>query len=196
MSQLVMKQPQSYRYTYRFDYDYSVGDRVKFCRNEYRQLQVSNGTIGTISSITQLDGDVRLSVMLDDKRTISFLASEYSDEIGVNLCHAYALTVFSSQGTTVDGNTFTLYSGRMAQRETYVALSRHKDESHIYINEAEINERVRLYEDGIEPSEDLRQSALAQLMKQDRHTTLAIEYTDQSKNQQLRINKTNFAITI
>ncbi|MEZ8829350.1 MobF family relaxase [Vibrio cyclitrophicus] len=165
----------------RFDYDYSVGDRVKFCRNEYRRLQVSNGTFGTISSITQEDSDVRLSVMLDDERTISFLASDYSDEIGVNLCHAYALTVFSSQGTTVDGNTFTLYSGRMAQRETYVALSRHKDESHIYINEAEINERVRSYEDGIEPSDDLRQTTLAELMKQDRHAFLAIEYLEKGE---------------
>ena len=54
-----------------------VGDRVKFCRNEYRQLQVSNGTLGAISSITQLDGDVRLSVMLDNERTISFLALDY-----------------------------------------------------------------------------------------------------------------------
>ncbi|WP_227876295.1 hypothetical protein [Photobacterium frigidiphilum] len=68
----------------------------------------NNGTLGTISSITQLDGDVRLSVMLDDKRPISSLASEYSDQIGLNLCHAYALTIFSSQGTTVDRNTFTL----------------------------------------------------------------------------------------
>ncbi|MEZ9331894.1 MobF family relaxase [Vibrio sp. 10N.286.45.C10] len=159
----------------RFDYDYSVGDRVKFCRNEYRQLQVSNGTFGTISSITQLDDDVRLSVLLDDERTISFLASEYGDEIGVNLCHAYALTVFSSQGTTVDGNTFTLYSGRMAQRETYVALSRHKDESHVYINEAEINERVRSYGEDLELTDELRQAELVKLINLDRHSSLAIE---------------------
>ncbi|WP_016796590.1 MobF family relaxase [Vibrio cyclitrophicus] len=160
-----------------FQYHYSVGDRVKFCRNESRRFQVSNGTLGTIRKINQLgDNDTKLSIELDDKRIVSFRASEYSDEIGVNLCHAYALTVFSSQGTTVDGNTFTLYSGRMAQRETYVALSRHKDESHVYINEAEINERVRSYEDGIEPSDNLRQAALAELMKQDRHASLAIEY--------------------
>ncbi|MFA0016238.1 hypothetical protein AB4391_23240 [Vibrio lentus] len=119
--------------------------------------------------------------MLDNEQIISFLASDYSDEIGVNLCHAYALTVFSSQGTTVDGNTFTLYSGRMAQREAYVALSRHKDESHVYVNEAEINERVRSYEDGIELSDKLRQSALAELMKQDRHVSLAIEHLEKQQ---------------
>ncbi|MEZ9260521.1 hypothetical protein AB4125_23505 [Vibrio splendidus] len=163
----------------RFDYDYSVGDRVKFCRNEYRQLQVSNGTLGIISSITQLDGDVRLSILLNDNRTISFLASEYSDEIGVNLCHAYALTVFSSQGTTVDGNTFTLYSGRMAQREAYVALSRHKDESHIY----KINERVRSYGEGLELTDELRQAELAKLMKQDNYSCLALEHIGREVHQ-------------
>ncbi|WP_411993371.1 MobF family relaxase [Agarivorans sp. DSG3-1] len=173
----------------RFEYDYSEGDRVKFCRNEYKRLQVSNGTLGTITSIAQVDGDVRLSVLLDDERSISFLASEYCDEIGVNLCHAYALTIFSSQGTTVDGNTFTLYSGRMAQRETYVALSRHKDESHVYVNAAEINERARSYEDGIEPNNELRQAALAQLMKQDRHASLAVEHLEKGMQQQSEVNQ-------
>lgn len=161
----------------KFQYEYSVGDRVKFCRNEYRRLQVSNGTLGTIREIKQLsDSETKLSIELDDKRIVSFKVSEYSDDIGLNLCHAYALTVFSSQGTTVDGNTFTLFSGRMGQRETYVALSRHKDESHIYINEAEINERVRALEGGIEPNVALRHAELKKLMTQDRHAPLAIEH--------------------
>lgn len=66
-----------------FNYEYSVGDRVKFCRNEYRRFQVSNGTLGTIKEITQLsDSDTKLSIELDDKRIVSFRASEYSDHIG------------------------------------------------------------------------------------------------------------------
>ncbi|MPW31251.1 relaxase domain-containing protein [Agarivorans sp. B2Z047] len=159
-----------------FKYEYSVGDRVKFCRNEYRRFQVSNGTLGTIKEISQLsDSDTKLSIELDDKRIVSFRASEYSDQIGLNLCHAYALTVFSSQGTTIDGNTFTLYSGRMRQRETYVALSRHKDESHIYVNEAEINEHLIELEDKSISSEILRRNALENLLRKDNHTSLAIE---------------------
>ncbi|OCH18627.1 hypothetical protein [Aliivibrio logei] len=127
-----------------FKYEYSVGDRIKFFRNEYRRFQVSNGTLGTIKEVTELsDSYTKLSIELDDKRIVSFRASEYSDHIGLNICHAYALTVFSSQDTTIDGNTFTLYSGRMGQRETYVALNRHKNESHTYVNKAGINERVK-----------------------------------------------------
>ncbi|MCX2758207.1 relaxase domain-containing protein [Vibrio sp. Sgm 22] len=160
-----------------FKYEYSVGDRVKFCRNEYRRFQVSNGTLGTIKKISQLsDSDTKLSIELDDKRIVSFRASEYSDHIGLNLCHAYALTVFSSQGTTIDGNTFTLYSGRMGQRETYVALSRHKDESHIYVNQAEISERARASDEHSELTEELRQSTLENLLKQEFFTPLAIEH--------------------
>ena len=170
-----------------FKYEYSVGDRVKFCRNEYRRFQVSNGTLGTIKEISQLsNSDTKLSIELDDKRIVSFRASEYSDHIGLNLCHAYALTVFSSQGTTIDGNTFTLYSGRMGQRETYVALSRHKDESHIYINEAEINERARFTDERLEPSAGLRQTVVANLMRQDCYSSLAIE---QIRTNQREVNQ-------
>ncbi|MEX5379571.1 hypothetical protein [Acinetobacter towneri] len=91
-----------------FHYVFSVGDRVKFCRNDYRTLRVANGTLGTIKQIESIKNDTKLNVKIDDNRTDSFLASEYSDEIGVNLCHTYTLTVFSSQGTTINGNTFTL----------------------------------------------------------------------------------------
>lgn len=176
----------------KFEYEYSVGDRVKFCRNEYQRLQVSNGALGTILQITRLsDNDAEITIALDDKRIITFRASEYSDDIGLNLCHAYALTIFSSQGTTIDGNTFTLYSGRMGQRETYVALSRHKDESHVYVNKAEINERVRSNKEGLELTDVLRQEVLAELMKQDNHTSLAIEYTKKIENQDLFINTNN-----
>ncbi|HCG8652432.1 TPA: relaxase domain-containing protein [Vibrio parahaemolyticus] len=166
-----------------FKYEYSVGDRVKFCRNEYRRFQVSNGTLGTIKEIEQLSGnDIRLSIELDDKRIVSFRASEYNDHIGLNLCHAYALTVFSSQGTTVDGNTFTLYSGRMGQRETYVALSRHKDESHMYVNRAEINEHAKSSDEHLVLTDELRQATLEKLLKQELFASLAVEHLLESES--------------
>jgi hypothetical protein len=132
---------------------------------------------GTTKEISQLsDSDTKLSIELDDKRIVSFRASEYSDHIGLNLCHAYALTVFSSQSTTIDGNTFTLYSGRMGQRETYVALSRHKDESHIYINEAELSEHLTSDTGHPVPCAELRQITLSKLMRQDNCSSLALEH--------------------
>lgn len=167
-----------------FNYEFSVGDRVKFCRNDYRTLQVSNGTLGTIKDIQQLENDVQFTIEVDDKRLISFRASEYSDELGAHLCHAYALTIFSSQGTTIDGNTFTLYNGSMDRANTYVALSRHKDESHLYINNAEIDERCRSKDISIEPTQDMRETQLAELIRGDHYNSLAIEHLAEREAQQ------------
>lgn len=178
-----------------FHYEFSIGYRVKFCRNGYRSLQVSNGTLGTIKQIENVKNDTRLTVEVDDNRTITFLASEYSDDIGVNLCHAYALTVCSSQGTTIDGNTFTRYSGQMDRANAYVALSRHKDESHLYVNRLEMTERANLVKDVSEPTEELRQATLANLMKQDRYAALAIEHLEAEKrNEPQRLQEEEFIL--
>ena len=128
-----------------FKTEFSKGDRIKFCRNDYRKLGVSNGTLGTIeSSRIAHSADVELAVRADDGRTVSFLSSEYADDKGTHLCHSYALTVFSSQGITVDGNTFVLYSDGMERSNSYVALSRHKYESHMYINRSKRSEERRV----------------------------------------------------
>lgn len=155
-----------------FEYRFSVGDRIKFCRNDYKYLKVSNGMLGTIKEINQVEGDVQLKVRLDDQREISFLASEYSDDLGSNICLAYALTVYSAQGVTINGSTFTLYSAGMDRANTYVALSRHKDQSHVYINAAEIDEFVKESESR---SQEDRVKVLSSLISKDNYKTLAIE---------------------
>jgi ATP-dependent exoDNAse (exonuclease V) alpha subunit len=159
-----------------FDFEFSCGDRIKFCRNDYTNLKVSNGTLGTIKEIRQLDnGDVELVIETDDQREVSFLASEYSDERGANICLAYALTVYSAQGTTVDGNTFTLYSGGMDRANSYVALSRNKDEAHLFINRSEIDERAGAYDAGESVNDYQRFQTLCKLMSRDNYSSLAIE---------------------
>ncbi|GGY61524.1 conjugative relaxase [Cellvibrio zantedeschiae] len=163
----------------KFEYKFSIGDRVKFTRNEYQRLQVSNGTLGTIKEIQQVENDARLTVTTDDQRNLTFLASEYSDTLGTNLCLAYALTVYSSQGTTIDGNTFTLYSGGMDRANTYVALSRHKEESHLYVNRSEVDELAGAYDSGQAISEEQRMITLAKLMSRDNYSSLAIEHLPQ-----------------
>lgn len=160
-----------------FDFEFSAGDRIKFCKNDYRFLKVSNGTLATIKTIHRLnDGDVHFTVVTDDKRNLTFLASEYSDERGTNLSLAYALTVYSAQGTTVDGNTFSYYTAGMDRSNTYVAASRHKDEAHIFCNRKEIDERTGALDSGRSISDKDRLAVLAGLMSRDRYSTLAIEH--------------------
>jgi len=162
-----------------FQYEFSRGDRVKFCKNDYRNLKVSNGTLGTITDIRSLNGDVHVTVQTDDNRKISFFASEYADNKGTNLSLAYALTIYSSQGVTVDGNTFVYYNGGMGRANTYVAASRHKDEVHMYCNAREIDEHlgeISQHEDAMSRN---RLLALANLMSNDNYSSLAIEQLPQ-----------------
>lgn len=166
------------------DYKYSVGDRVKFCRNEYQKLQVTNGMTGTIKQIRPTKGDALLLVETDDGRALSFLASEYADEKGTFLCHAYALTIFSAQGVTVDGNTYTLFSNEMDRANAYVALSRHKDKSHMYLDASklyvdEFSLKEHLEMDSSKDIQKLRHEAISKRLKEDSYSKLAIEWVNQ-----------------
>lgn len=69
----------------------------------------------------------------------------------------------------------------MDRANTYVALSRHKDESHLYVTRLEMTERANLFKDVSEPTEELRQATLANLMKQERYASLAIEHLEAVK---------------
>ena len=167
-----------------FKTEFSKGDRIKFCRNDYRKLGVSNGTLGTIESIRIVESaDVELSIRADDGRTVSFLSSEYADDKGTHLCHSYALTVFSSQGITVDGNTFVLYSDGMERSNSYVALSRHKYESHMYINRSKLCEISSV----IDSTEKINR--LASLMNKETISKLAIfnSFDREMKNKKIEL---------
>ncbi|MGK0440627.1 MAG: ATP-dependent exoDNAse (exonuclease V) alpha subunit [Pseudohongiellaceae bacterium] len=103
-------------------FELSRGDRIKFCHNDYRDLHVTNGTTGTIQSIqTTPESDIELTILVDDQRTLTFRASDYANEQGQPyLAPAYASTIFSSQGMTIDGDTFVLYTSGMDRANTYV----------------------------------------------------------------------------
>lgn len=154
-----------------FKTEFSKGDRIKFCRNDYRKLGVSNGTLGTIESIRVVESaDVEFSIRADDGRKVSFLSSEYADDKGTHLCHSYALTVYSSQGTTIDGNTFVYFTKEMNRANIYVAASRHKDESHIFYNRYELEE---LFPDSNIAGK--REEMLVSMMSKERISRLSIE---------------------
>ena len=159
-----------------FEYQFSRGDRVKFCKNDYKDLKVSNGTLGTISDIRILQDDAHFTIDTDDNRKVTFLASDYADDKGTNLCLAYALTIYSSQGVTVDGNTFVYYNSSMGRANTYVAASRHKDEVHLYCNTKEVDEYLGITAEDTSIAEANRLAALADLMAKDNYSTLAIEH--------------------
>ncbi|WP_299265219.1 hypothetical protein [uncultured Psychrosphaera sp.] len=82
------------------------------------------------------------------------------------MTQAYAMTVYSSQGLTIDGDVFLYYTSGMDRANTYVACSRHKNYCHLFINDKEIGDNQS------------RISYLKEQMSTDSYPSLAIEYVE------------------
>lgn len=102
---------------------FSKGDRIVFTRNK-KDLGCSNGSIGTILSLSHH----KITVELDGGKTLTF-----SPHLFPYFDQGWAITIHKSQGTTVD-ISFVLASHEMNQNLTYVALSRHRENTHVYMS--------------------------------------------------------------
>jgi len=107
--------------------EFSEGDRVYFLRNDYRELDVRNGTLGTIERI---DGD-RMDIRVDatdrkPERTVTIDTKSYN-----HLDYGYAATAHKSQGATVDYTQYmpSPYADRHA---TYSGMTRHREGAEIH----------------------------------------------------------------
>ena len=101
---------------------FSVGDRVLFLRNEH-SLGVKNGTFGTVEGI---DTHGNLTVAISRYRKVAVNTQFYDD-----LTYGYAATVHKLQGATID-KTYFLASEGVDRHTGYVAMSRHRNDVHLY----------------------------------------------------------------
>lgn len=170
---------------HRCKYKFAAGDRIKFCKNDYR-LQVSNGTFGTIKHVKSNDGCIDFGVDLDDGRYITFNDFDYKNEDGrLPIALGYALTVYASQGTTIDGDVFVCWTNGMDRANSYVAGSRHKDNCHWFFNNQELSVLSDHHEiDNIK--------ILAKVMSTDKRKEMAIEHIENNdkanSNQHYELN--------
>ncbi len=107
----------------------AVGERVRWTENHSPEadLRVRNGSGATIEDIAP-DGS-RFTLRTDAGERI-----ELDARAGQKLDHAYAATSYSSQGMTVDRVLIhhNTEAGRHGDRETYVSLTRARDDITIY----------------------------------------------------------------
>lgn len=158
---------------------FSTGERVRLTKNDYTR-NFTNGQQGTVTGVTQLKDDVRLTIALDDGRTVNIKQSDYCDEENrFHVIQAYASTVYSAQGATIDGDTFTYYSTAMDRAASYVAGSRAKDKAWFFANGQELDAQCSISENGDKPDLVTRLDVLARNMKVNRHKIMAIEYFDE-----------------
>lgn len=104
---------------------FTVGDRLLFTRND-NYLNVRNGMLATVEAIS----DGKLTVLIDndagDPRKLTFSPEKFQ-----SIDHGYAVTIHRAQGCTVD-RSFVLSSKTLSKNLTYVALTRHREETGFY----------------------------------------------------------------
>ncbi|WP_421254558.1 MobF family relaxase [Aeromonas sp. 600948] len=170
---------------HRCKYKFAAGDRIKFCKNDYR-IQVSNGTLGTINKVHAINGVINFCVNLDDGRCITFKDFDYKNEDGrLPIALGYALTVYASQGTTIDGDVFVYWTNGMDRANSYVAGSRHKDNCHWFFNSQELDLMANV-ENRLNINESERIKAIADIMSHDRRKYMATEYIENHGNAKTR----------
>src|SRR5204862_276387 len=107
--------------------EFAAGDRIVCLRNN-TLLGVKNGTTGTVEGV---DPGRRTLTVATDRRPTVELNRRYLEPGHVP--HAYALTGHAAQGLTVE-HAFVLGAGDARLQEWgYVALSRAREESRLYI---------------------------------------------------------------
>tara|TARA_Y100001937_G_scaffold89915_1_gene121611 strand:+ start:6268 stop:8838 length:2571 start_codon:yes stop_codon:yes gene_type:complete len=163
---------------------FSTGERVRLTKNDYTR-NFTNGQQGTVTAVIQLKDDLLLTIALDDGRTASIKQSEYcDDEKRFHVVQAYASTVYSAQGATIDGDTFTYYSTAMDRAASYVAGSRAKDKAWFFINGQELDAQCGVCDNGDQPDMATRLDVLARNMKVNKHKSMAMEYLDEQMDAQ------------
>lgn len=117
----------------RAEIDLAAGDRIVCTQND-RQLGVRNGSFGTVLEL----GDESVRVRLDDGAEKFIDLARYG-----HLEHGYASTVHKAQGATVE-RTFVLATPGMDAHLSYVALSRHQEDTALYAGRADFEDEKEL----------------------------------------------------
>ncbi len=106
--------------------DFRAGDRVVCTRNN-RLLGVNNGTVGTVFHVDLDRRELTMGVVDGTTRT---MPAQYLD--AGHLTHGFAVTGHKAQGATVD-HAFVLGSDELYREWGYVALSRARDRTDVYV---------------------------------------------------------------
>ena len=117
----------------RAEIDLAAGDRIVFTQND-RQLEVKNGSFGTVLEL----GEREVRVRLDDGAEKHIDLGDYG-----HIEHGYAATMHKSQGATVE-RTFVLATPGMDAHLSYVALSRHQADTALYAGKADFEDGKEL----------------------------------------------------
>lgn len=125
--------------------EFSAGDRILFTKNDFQNLDVRNGDVGTVVSIEKDGIGEKMTVLFKKKsgeeRAITFKTEDY-DKID----HAYALTLHKGQGATFK-KAYGVLDEQWDRETSYVFFSRAEDGAHAFCDkflDAELEERLQI----------------------------------------------------
>ncbi len=114
--------------------DFASGDRVQFTANAPTKAQKDAGFVnGSFGTVREIDGQ-RMTVELDGgaggkARVVAFDVTPGGYD---GIKHGYAGTIYKGQGKTLD-QTYLLHSKHWRETSSYVAATRHRDETAIFV---------------------------------------------------------------
>lgn len=133
-------------------YDFHAGDRILFRKND-RRLKVLNGDRATVQLIDQKSE--KIVARMDGGGELRVIPLTRYDKVQLG----YAFTTHSLQGDTREAS-YVLVGGGMQDRElSYVQMSRHRGEAHIYAATEDVGETLETMAEIMDRS---RQKAIAQ----------------------------------
>ena len=155
--------------------EFRVGDRV-ICRRNELSLGVRNGTRGTVVEV-----EPSALMLRTDQGPHRSLPLPYA---AADLDHAYALTGHAAQGATVE-RAFVLFPEQGTLREWgYVACSRARAETHVYLAERDAIEReTPLYDLSLAASPERAARALVRSSAE----TLAVDQSRERRDTAMRV---------
>lgn len=106
---------------------FAAGDRLLFTRND-PDLGVRNGMLATVEEVD----DRKIAIRIDDENGEHRKLTVHPKSFP-SIDHGYAVTVHRAQGCTVD-RSFVLSSQTLNDNLTYVALTRHRENSTFYMS--------------------------------------------------------------
>lgn len=105
-------------------HNFAIGDRIQFTAND-KSAGITNGFTARIEAIE----GTYLTVRLDGPKpaTVDFDAAAFDE-----FRHGYAGTIYRGQGKTLD-QTYLYHSEHWRSAASYVALTRHRDKTEIFV---------------------------------------------------------------
>jgi Ti-type conjugative transfer relaxase TraA len=102
------------------------GDRIVITRNA-KLLDMMNGDLATVTTLTERHGEVEITAQLDEGRTRTWRVKDHP-----HVEHGYAITVHKAQGASVERAYVLAHESMSAREWSYVAGSRAREAVHLY----------------------------------------------------------------